>query len=138
MQFLILKQPLDNLWPVKTAADFYSIILRHTKSRSKKKIHRLAFPTYRNTLWDTIGKMARIRCHYLDCACIDGGFCSAASVEIDPNGGCLTHAPTSVMTDEDAWVNDEIEEWDEIDTDDDDDDEDVWSYEDENPRSSSS
>ncbi len=29
--------------------------------------------------------MPKIRCHYLDCAFLDEGYCSAAAVEVDPD-----------------------------------------------------
>jgi hypothetical protein len=71
--------------------------------------------------------MPRIRCHYLDCALLDDGYCSAAQVEFDQDSGCLTYSPNAdVSTDED-WdeEEEELEEWDEMDSEDDD-DEDLW------------
>lgn len=71
--------------------------------------------------------MPRIRCHYLDCALLDEGYCSAAQVEFDPDSGCLTYSPNAdVNTDED-WdeEEEELEEWDEMESDDDEDD-DIW------------
>lgn len=38
--------------------------------------------------------MARIRCHYTDCALLDDGYCSAAHIELDPDTGCATYAAT--------------------------------------------
>ncbi len=58
--------------------------------------------------------MPRIRCHYVDCIFLDDGYCSAAAVEIDPNNGCLTYAPTEEAAVEDEWEDEEeLEEWDE-------------------------
>jgi hypothetical protein len=75
--------------------------------------------------------MPRIRCHYLDCAFLDDGFCSAAAIEIDPDTGCMTHSPTSDSVTGDDWdETEELEEWDEVD--DEDEDEDLWMDEEEN------
>ncbi len=35
--------------------------------------------------------MPRIHCHYLDCVFLDGKYCSAASIELDPDLGCKTY-----------------------------------------------
>ena len=66
--------------------------------------------------------MPRIRCHYVDCVFLDDGYCSAASVEIDPDVGCMTYSRASDLS-EDDWESeeDELEEWDNIDLDEDDD-----------------
>lgn len=66
--------------------------------------------------------MPRIRCHYVDCVFLDDGYCSAASVEIDPDVGCMTYSRASDLS-EDEWESeeDELEEWDNIDLDEDDD-----------------
>jgi len=37
--------------------------------------------------------MPRIRCLYIDCVFLDDNFCTAPSVEIDPDLGCTTHSP---------------------------------------------
>ena len=70
--------------------------------------------------------MPRIRCHYTDCVFLDEGYCGAAAVEIDPDTGCATFAPT----DEAAVAeleDEELEEWEE----DEEEDEDSWLEEDE-------
>lgn len=63
--------------------------------------------------------MPRIRCNYIDCIFLDDGFCSAASVEVDPDLGCMTFSRASDLGVDDDVDIDEIEEWDEIDDDDD-------------------
>ena len=65
--------------------------------------------------------MPRIRCHYMDCIFIDEGYCSAAAVELDPDTGCATYAPSEDAIDDD-WDDDEIEEWE----DDSDEEDDLW------------
>lgn len=65
--------------------------------------------------------MPRIRCHYMDCIFIDEGYCSAAAVELDPDTGCATYAPSEDALDDD-WDEDEIEEWE----DDTEEDDDLW------------
>ena len=59
--------------------------------------------------------MPRIRCHYADCVFLDEGYCAAAAVELDPEEGCLTYAPTGEVSPEDAWEDNEAleEEWEE-------------------------
>lgn len=63
--------------------------------------------------------MPRIRCHYLDCLFIDEGYCSAAAVEIDPDTGCATYAPTEGDIEDDDWEENELDEWSDEDEDDD-------------------
>jgi len=73
--------------------------------------------------------MPRIRCHYLDCAFIDDGYCSAAAVEIDPDTGCNTYSPNNEASADDDWSDeDELEEWDDIESEE---DEELWLDEDE-------
>ena len=57
------------------------------------------------------------------CLClIDDGYCSAASVEIDPDIGCVTYSRADDVSADDEWIEeDEINEWDEIDLEEDDD-----------------
>ncbi len=70
--------------------------------------------------------MPRIRCHYLDCAFLDDGFCSAASVEVDPDTGCMTYSPTAEASSEEGWDEDEeVEEWEEFEEEEEE-DEDAW------------
>ncbi len=69
--------------------------------------------------------MPRIRCHYLDCAFLDDGYCSAAAVEIDPDAGCMTYSPNAEVSSDDDWNEDEeLEEWDELENEED--EEDIW------------
>jgi hypothetical protein len=76
--------------------------------------------------------MPRIRCHYLDCAFLDEGFCSAAAVEIDPDAGCRTYAPSAEAVSDDAWdeEEEELEEWEELE-DEEEDEDDIWADEEE-------
>lgn len=70
--------------------------------------------------------MPRIRCHYLDCAFLDDGYCSAAAVEVDPDSGCKTYSPTAEVSSEDEWdEEEELEEWEEIEEEEED-DADLW------------
>jgi hypothetical protein len=71
--------------------------------------------------------MARIRCHYLDCAFLDEGFCSAAAIELDPDSGCTTYAPNAEAATDDEWDEEELEEeeWNEIEGEEED-EEDMW------------
>jgi hypothetical protein len=75
--------------------------------------------------------MAKIRCHYVDCEFLDENYCSAAQIEIDPNGGCQTYVPNTESTPDDDWdEEEEVEEWEEAE-DDDDDEDDMWLEEEE-------
>jgi hypothetical protein len=75
--------------------------------------------------------MARIRCHYLDCAFLDEGYCSAAQIELDPDTGCATYSPNAEATANEDWedTNDD-EEWEELEGDEEEDDE-MWLDDDE-------
>lgn len=71
--------------------------------------------------------MPKIRCHYIDCAFLDEGYCSAAMVELDPDAGCKTYSPTAEAVDESDWDEEgeeELEEWEELE--DEDEEDDVW------------
>ncbi len=60
--------------------------------------------------------MPRIRCHYLDCAFLDDGICSAGMVELDPDTGCKTYSANAEAATDDDWDEaDELEEWEEED-----------------------
>lgn len=75
--------------------------------------------------------MPRIRCHYLDCAFLDEGYCSAAAVEIDPDNGCMTYSVSAESTQEDEWDDEEeMEEWEELDEEEGE-EEDIWTDEEE-------
>jgi hypothetical protein len=65
--------------------------------------------------------MPRIRCHYIDCIFLDEGYCSAAAVELDPDTGCATYAPSEDAVD-DEWEEEDIEEWE----DDAEEEDDIW------------
>ena len=47
--------------------------------------------------------MPKIRCHYLDCAFLDEGYCSAALIELDPDHGCQTY--TAEVVHENDWTD---------------------------------
>ena len=71
--------------------------------------------------------MPKIRCHYIDCAFLDEGYCSAAMVELDPDAGWKTYSPTAEAVEENDWEEEEeeeAEEWEELE--DEDDEDDVW------------
>ena len=65
--------------------------------------------------------MPRIRCHYVDCVFLDDGFCSAGSVEIDPDVGCTTYKQDSGLLDDEELLE---EEWDDLGFDEE--DEEMW------------
>ncbi|MDY6847153.1 MAG: hypothetical protein SVP52_08470 [Chloroflexota bacterium] len=67
--------------------------------------------------------MPRILCHYLDCVFLDGKYCSAAAIELDPDIGCKTYKPDQDIEIEDWDDSEDIDDWDEIE---DDEDEDIW------------
>jgi hypothetical protein len=74
--------------------------------------------------------MPRIRCHYEDCVFLEDGYCGAAAIELEPEGGCLTYSRVDETVDKpvDDWeedVDDEAEEEDE-DLYDEDEDDDTW------------
>jgi hypothetical protein len=55
--------------------------------------------------------MPRLRCHYVDCTYLEKGYCGAPSVELDPDEGCLTYTQFDEVPEEDDWVADDIDEW---------------------------
>lgn len=74
--------------------------------------------------------MARIHCHYFDCAFLDDAYCSAAAVEIDPDKGCLTYHPSeNLVEEEEVWESEEeleedVDSWEDLEDDLEDEDED--------------
>ena len=64
--------------------------------------------------------MPRIRCSYFNCLYLDDDVCTAPSVEIDPDIGCVTYAQTE---DELIEKDESYEDWDTEDLDIDMDDE---------------
>jgi len=58
--------------------------------------------------------MPKIRCHYIDCAFLDEGYCSAALIELDPDSGCLTYSPTTETSGEEEWEEELEEEWEDL------------------------
>lgn len=70
--------------------------------------------------------MPRIRCHYMDCIFVDEGYCSAAAVELDPDTGCATYAPSEEDATEDEWDDEEeLDDWE----DDEEEEDDLWEEE---------
>lgn len=65
--------------------------------------------------------MPRVHCHYLDCLFLDGKYCGAAAIELDPDTGCKTYQPSDDIDLEDWDEHDDIDDWDEIEEEDDDD-----------------
>lgn len=64
--------------------------------------------------------MARIRCKYIGCTFLDEGLCTATTIELDPDEGCLTFNQIGdPFDDDDDWDdNDDLdgyEEWDDED-----------------------
>jgi len=58
--------------------------------------------------------MPRIRCHYVDCVFLEGGYCGATAVEIDPDEGCMTYTHIADVSVEEEWAEEELEElWEE-------------------------
>lgn len=62
--------------------------------------------------------MARIRCKYNSCTFLDAGICNAATIDLDPDEGCLTYTQIGDPF-EDDWDDEEeldgYEEWDDDD-----------------------
>ena len=79
--------------------------------------------------------MPRIRCHYVDCVFLEGGYCGATAVEIDPDEGCMTYTHTADVSVEEDWAEEELEElWEEEEelySDDEEEEDDVWEEEEE-------
>ena len=67
--------------------------------------------------------MPRIHCHYLDCLFLDGKYCSAAAIELDPDSGCKTYQPNDDVDLEDWDDQEEMDEWDEVEGED---EEELW------------
>ncbi len=65
--------------------------------------------------------MARIRCKYSGCTFLDTGLCTATSIELDPDEGCLTFNQLGDPFDDDEWDDDDLEGYEEWDDDEDDD-----------------
>jgi hypothetical protein len=75
--------------------------------------------------------MPRIRCLYIDCNFLDDNYCTAPSVEIDPDLGCATYVPLGDESLDDDWEEDEgYDGWNTEDIDKDDEDTDDWLDED--------
>ena len=73
--------------------------------------------------------MPRIRCHYEDCVFLEDGYCGAAAIELEPEGGCLTYTRVDEAADKNAdeWEEEEFEDDAEEDEDEwDDDEDDDW------------
>jgi hypothetical protein len=58
--------------------------------------------------------MPRIRCRYSDCVYLEDDYCGTASIELDPDEGCLTYTHIGDVPENDDWEEDELDEfWDE-------------------------
>ena len=79
--------------------------------------------------------MPRIRCHYEDCVFLEDGYCGAAAIELEPEGGCLTYTRVDEAEDKvaDEWEEEELEDELEDEGEDyyDEEDEETWDEEDE-------
>jgi len=73
--------------------------------------------------------MPRIHCHYLDCLFLDGKYCSAAAIELDPDSGCKTYQPNDDVDLEEWDEHEDLDEWDDIEEEEE--DEELWIDEDE-------
>lgn len=74
--------------------------------------------------------MPRIRCHYLDCLFLDERYCSAAAIELNQEGGCLTFQPTDDPEPGSNW-QEGIDDWNELGEDEDEDEDSATLWEDE-------
>lgn len=79
--------------------------------------------------------MPRIHCLYIDCNFIDASYCTAPTVEIDPDMGCATYVPIGeVDAIDEAWEEDDDDDeygtWETEDLDLDDDEDDITDEED--------
>jgi hypothetical protein len=54
--------------------------------------------------------LPRIRCHYIDCVFLEGGYCGASTVEIDPDSGCMTYTDVAEVGADEALNEEELEE----------------------------
>ncbi len=73
--------------------------------------------------------MPRIRCHYIDCVFLEGGYCGTTAVEIDPDEGCMTYTHVADVAADDDWDEEELEElWEEDEElyDEDEEEDDLW------------
>ena len=79
--------------------------------------------------------MPRIHCLYVDCTFLDNTYCSAPTIELDPDLGCATYVPLGEedILDDDEWEDEDedegFENWDTEDEDEDGEDfadEDDW------------
>ncbi|MDX1401872.1 MAG: hypothetical protein R3245_08120 [Kiloniellales bacterium] len=58
--------------------------------------------------------MPRIRCHYLDCVFLDEGFCTAGTIELDPDEGCVTYKQSGADLDDDDFEGGEEDDWEDL------------------------
>lgn len=60
--------------------------------------------------------MARIHCKYIGCILLENGICSATTIELDPDEGCLTFSQIDDPFEDDDWDDEEeldgYDEWD--------------------------
>jgi hypothetical protein len=56
--------------------------------------------------------MPRIRCHYEDCVFLEDGYCGAAAIELEPEGGCLTYTRVdeAEAKDTEEWEEEDFED----------------------------
>ena len=76
--------------------------------------------------------MPRIRCHYVDCVFLEGGYCGATAVEFDPDEGCMTYTHIADVSADEDWDDEELEElWEEDEElyDEDEEEDDLWESE---------
>ena len=51
--------------------------------------------------------MPRIHCFYDDCIYLDKGFCTAPTIELDPDDGCLTYSEDPGDLNRKEFISDE-------------------------------
>ncbi len=68
--------------------------------------------------------MPRIHCHYLECVFLDGKYCTAAAIELDPDIGCKTYQPRDDIDIEDWDEAEDLDDWEDIEEVED--EEDLW------------
>lgn len=72
--------------------------------------------------------MTKIRCAYLDCLFLDERHCTAAAIDLNPDSGCQTYRPIDDEDNIGDWEDDELEAWEEAESEE---TESLWEIEDE-------
>jgi len=59
--------------------------------------------------------MTKIRCLYEECVFLAKGYCSASSIELDPEDGCLTYTEESGEFIANVFIEEEEDDFDDFD-----------------------